>query len=185
MVQPGRRRIENNSCPAKAIVQSFVPEQESVLRNLRIQASAATFSIHSAQLENVGKISIEFDCERNIDSCASVVMDSKPLVTRFLPQNLRPEHVHCSSRNYYLAIPPGIGVRGVHRHHRVVFSDGRTEQQRTILSELQRQARQKPSILIVKAEFTGPECLDVTEPVEHSEGIPLFQYPGANIDAGG
>src|SRR5436190_9264394 len=89
LVQPGGRRIENDSRPANAVVQSFVSEHKPVLLKLCFQATAAAFSFHAAQLEDVGKISIEFDCERDIDGCASVVMDPQPLVTRFLPQNLR------------------------------------------------------------------------------------------------
>ena len=128
LIQPGRRRIENDSRPANAVVQSFVGEHKPALGDLRFQATSASFSVHAAQFENVGKVSIEFDCERDIDSCASVVMDPKPLVTRFLPQNLRAEHMHGSSRDYYLAVAPRIGVRGIHRHDRVVFSDSGTEQ---------------------------------------------------------
>src|SRR5438876_1216536 len=93
LVKPSGCRIENNSRSAQTIVQSFVSENKPVLSNLRFQATAATFSVHPAQLENIREISIEFDCERNIDGCASVVMDSKPFVTRFFPENLRAKHV--------------------------------------------------------------------------------------------
>src|SRR4029077_8954454 len=108
LVQPRRRRIENDSRPPNAVVQSLVREHKPVLPNLRFQTTAATFPLHAAQLENVGKLSIEFDRERDIDSGASIVVDSKPFVTCFLPQNLRSENVHGSSGHYYFTIPPGI-----------------------------------------------------------------------------
>ena len=47
-----------------------------------------TFSMHATQFENIGKIGIELDRQSKIDSCASVVVNAKPLVTGFVPQNL-------------------------------------------------------------------------------------------------
>jgi hypothetical protein len=134
LIEARRRWIKNDPCETNAVVQSFVRKHNAVLLNLRFQTTAATFPLHTAQLENIGKISIEFDSKGNIDSCASVVMDSKTLVTRFVPQNLRSKHVHSSSWNYYLAVPPRIGVRGIDRHDCVVFSDRRTQQQRAVLA---------------------------------------------------
>ena len=47
-----------------------------------------TLPMHTTQFENIGKIGIEFDRQNKVDSCASVVMNAKPLVTGFVPQNL-------------------------------------------------------------------------------------------------
>ena len=102
--------------------------------DLRFKAAAATFSFGTAQLEDVDKISIKFDRERQIDSRTPVVMNSHPLVTSFLPENFRAKHVHGSSWDHYLAVPPRIRIRSVHRHYCVVFSDGGAEQQRAVLS---------------------------------------------------
>src|SRR5439155_5301065 len=133
--QPGGRRIENDSRLAKSLVQTLIREHNAVARNLRFHATAALFSAHAAQLENVGKIRIEFDRERDINSCASIVMDSKSLMTCFLPQNLRPKEVHGSSRDHYLAVAPSIGICGINRHDRVVLSNSRTQQQRAVPSK--------------------------------------------------
>jgi hypothetical protein len=47
-----------------------------------------TFPMHATQFEDIGKIGIELDRQNKIDSYASVVMNAKPLVTGFVPQNL-------------------------------------------------------------------------------------------------
>jgi hypothetical protein len=109
-----------------------------VALDLRFKAAAATFSFGTAQLEDVDKISIKFDRERQIDSSTPVVMNSQPLVTSFLPENFRAKEMHCSSRDHDLAVSLRIWIRGVHRHHRVILSDSGTEQQRPILPKPER-----------------------------------------------
>jgi hypothetical protein len=47
-----------------------------------------TVPMHAAQFENIDKIGIELDRQNKIDSCAPVIMNAKPLVTGFVPQNL-------------------------------------------------------------------------------------------------
>jgi hypothetical protein len=44
--------------------------------------------MHATEFENIGKIGIELDRQNKIDRCASVVMNAKPFVTGFVPQNL-------------------------------------------------------------------------------------------------
>src|SRR5437868_13533770 len=91
--------------------------------------------------------------------------------------------MQCSLRNYYLAIAPHIGVGGIHRQNGVVVSDGRAQQKRTILSQLQCQPAQKSSILVVYPKLTSAKWLDVAESVEDCESICLLQNPGADVDA--
>ena len=88
-----------------------------------------------------------------------------------------------SSLNYCFAIATDIRVSGIHRHHRVVLSHGRTEEQRAIFSQLQCQPGQESGILVVQSKLTRPECFDIAESIEHSKGVSLFQHPGAHIDA--
>jgi hypothetical protein len=82
------RRVEHNPRPAKPLVQSLIRQHESVVRDLRFQATTMTFPVHATQFENIRKIGIELDRQKKIDSCTSVVMNAKPLVTGFVPQNL-------------------------------------------------------------------------------------------------
>ena len=142
------------------------------------------FPLGASQLEDVGKISIEVDRQNKIDGCAAIVMDTKSLVARFIPQNFRAINVYRSSRNYYLAVAPDIGIRGVHGHNRVVFSYGGTEQQRAIFSKLQSQPRQKSGVLIIQPELAAAESFHVAKSIEHGEHVSLFQYPRADIHAG-
>src|SRR5215467_8556293 len=108
-------------------------------------------------------------------------MDSKPLVARFIPQNFRAINVYRSSGNYYLTVAPGIGIRGVHGHNRVVFSNGGTEQQRSIFPKLQSQPGQKSGVLIIEPQLAAAEGFHVAKSIEHSEHVSLFQYSGAYI----
>ena len=85
---PRWRRVEHNPRPAKPLVQSLIRQHESVVSDLRFQATTMTVPMHATQFENIGKIGIELDRQNKIDSCASVVMNAKPLVTGFVPQNL-------------------------------------------------------------------------------------------------
>src|SRR4029077_1681337 len=83
-----RLRIERNPRPAKPLVQSLIRQHESVVSDLRFQATTMTFPMHATEFENIGKIGIELDRQNKIDSCAPVVMNAKPLMTGFVPQNL-------------------------------------------------------------------------------------------------
>src|SRR5690349_21861567 len=85
--QSRRRRIEFDSRAAKPVIEPLVRKHNSMILDLRFQAMPAMFSAHTAQLEDVDKISVEFDRERHIHCSAPVVVNSKPLVTCFLPQN--------------------------------------------------------------------------------------------------
>src|SRR5262249_45492608 len=105
--------IEHYSRPAKPLIQPLVPEHKSVVRDLRFQPTTMMFPMHATQFENIGKIGIELDRQNKINSRASVVMNAKPFVTRFIPQDLGAEHVYRSPRNYYLAVTPDIGVGSV------------------------------------------------------------------------
>src|SRR5919204_5075746 len=125
-------RVEHDSRPAKPLVQSFICKHESVVRDFRLQAPTMTFPTHATEFENIGEIGVEFDRQNKIDSCASVVMNAKPLVTRFIPQNLRAKDVYRSSWHYDLAVAPDVGVRSVYSENRVVLSHRRAKQQRPI-----------------------------------------------------
>src|SRR6266480_311569 len=111
-------------------------------------------------------------------------MNPKSLLTGSLPQNRRAKDVQGSPRNHCLAVATDIRIRCIHTQNGIVFSNGGTEQQRAILSQLQRQPRQKSSVLIVQPEFAGPERVDIAESIEHGECISLFENPGANVDTG-
>src|SRR5690242_20552877 len=99
-----------------------------VTLDLCFKAAAAVFSLGATQLEDVDKISIKFDRERQIDSRTSVVMNSQPLVTSFRPENFRAKEMHCSPRDHDLAVAPSIWIRGVHGHHGIIFPDSGTQQ---------------------------------------------------------
>src|SRR5262249_26639395 len=83
-----RLRIEHDPRPAKSLVQSLISQDKSVVSDFRFQATTMTVPINATQFENIGKIGIEIDRQNKIDSCASVIMNAKPLVTGFVPQNL-------------------------------------------------------------------------------------------------
>src|SRR5205823_13473631 len=88
LAHTGRPRVEHDAGPAKPSVQSFLRQHDSVVSDLRFQATTMTLPTHPTQFEDIGKIGIEFDRQSKIDSCASVVVNTKPLVTGFVPQNL-------------------------------------------------------------------------------------------------
>src|SRR5205823_14037594 len=83
--ETSRPGIENDSRPAKAFIEPLVRKHQPVAINLRFYSTPAAFPFRAAQLENISKISIQLDCKRKLHGCAPVVMDSKPLLTCFLP----------------------------------------------------------------------------------------------------
>jgi hypothetical protein len=85
LTHPRRLRIEHNPRPAKPFIQSLICQNESVVSDLRFQATTVMLPKHATQFENIGKIGIELDRQDEIYSCTSVVMNAKPLVTGFVP----------------------------------------------------------------------------------------------------
>src|SRR6266511_6142944 len=98
------RRVEHDPRPAKPLIQSLIREYKSVVRDLGLQATTMTFPTHATQFENIGKIGVQLARQNKIDSCASVIMDPKPLVTGFVPPPLSAKHVYRSSCDYYLPV---------------------------------------------------------------------------------
>src|SRR6478752_2605500 len=90
-----------------------------------------------------------------------------------------------SSRNHYLAVAPDIGISSVNSEDGVVLSDGRAQQQRAVLSELQSQPGQKSRVLVKQSEFAGAKRLDIAKSIENSEHVSLFQNPRTHIHASG
>src|SRR5262245_3649321 len=78
-------RVEYDPRPAEAMVQSFVRQQQTAVGDLRFQATAVMFTRCATQFKNIGKVGIELDRQEKVDSCASVIMNAKPLMTGFVP----------------------------------------------------------------------------------------------------
>jgi hypothetical protein len=54
-------RIEHNPRSAKPFIQSLIRQNESVVSDLRFQATTMMLPKHATQFENIGKIGIELD----------------------------------------------------------------------------------------------------------------------------
>src|SRR4030095_13725178 len=159
-----------------------IAEEDGVVRNLRGQRAATFFALHSAHLEDVGKVSPEPDAKFHLRRIRSVVMQPQTLLQRFLPEDLRAENVHRAARDGDLILAQDIGVHEIDGENCVIILDRRAEQKRARLFEGEGEGGNKSSVLVIKAQLAPAKAFDVSEAVENGKAVVGLEHAGAIVD---
>src|ERR1700751_1339632 len=67
-------------------IKTFVWNRDRLLSHARFEVMTAPFTGHSSDLENVGKVSVELNADRNLEAFQAVVYEEHLLAARVLPQ---------------------------------------------------------------------------------------------------
>ncbi len=170
------RLAETDRRPAILAVQTTVAEPQLLIGGNRVEPRAAPLAAGAAHFEDVGKIGVDVEGERDPDVRAAVVQQPDALVTRAVPQEARPKQVHNVARKHHIGLAERhVRIGEIRAEQLVVFLDARAEQQRPHAVQPQPESGHVTGAFVIQALLAGAKDADVAVQVEHRERVAVLK----------